>query len=279
LKARGATAAAALLLALAAAPQAEAQESDDARALRATTETVLAYVETGDPQTDRISEAGLRGLSRILAARTAVEPAAPIGVDLEFDELAFYPLLYWPVTPAQPTPSAEATARLNEFMRSGGMIVFDTRDRHLDIGGGGSPNSDALRRLTARLDLPPLEPVGEDHVLTRTFYLLDAFPGRWTGGRVWVEAAPEPEADAIDGAPFRNANDGVSPVVVGAVDWAAAWAVSADGDFLAPIGGTQGYRQREMAYRFGVNLVMYALTGNYKSDQVHVPALLERLGQ
>ena len=38
-------------------------------------------------------------------------------------------------------------------------------------------------------------------------------------------------------------------------------------------------RQRELAYRAGVNLVMYALTGNYKADQVHVPALLERLGQ
>ena len=37
--------------------------------------------------------------------------------------------------------------------------------------------------------------------------------------------------------------------------------------------------QREMAYRAGVNIVMYTLTGNYKADQVHVPALLERLGQ
>ena len=37
--------------------------------------------------------------------------------------------------------------------------------------------------------------------------------------------------------------------------------------------------QREMACRFGVNLVMYALTGNYKADQVHVPAILERLGR
>ena len=42
--------------------------------------------------------------------------------------------------------------------------------------------------------------------------------------------------------------------------------------------GRQALRQREMAFRFGVNLVMYVLTGSYKSDQVHVPALLERLG-
>jgi hypothetical protein len=49
---------------------------------------------------------------------------------------------------------------------------------------------------------------------------------------------------------------------------------------LLPVGrGMGGERQREIAYRFGVNLIMHVLTGNYKSDQVHVPALLERLGQ
>ena len=40
-----------------------------------------------------------------------------------------------------------------------------------------------------------------------------------------------------------------------------------------------GERQRELAYRFGVNLVMYALTGTYKSDQLHLPAVLNRLGE
>jgi len=69
-------------------------------------------------------------------------------------------------------------------------------------------------------------------------------------------------------------------VLIGGNDWASAWAVSEQGDPLFPVGrGYTGERQREMAYRFGVNLVMHVLTGNYKSDQVHVPALLERLGQ
>ena len=80
--------------------------------------------------------------------------------------------------------------------------------------------------------------------------------------------------------PFRNLNDGVSPVVIGGNDWASAWAVDDYGAALKPVGrGGAGDTQREFAYRFGVNLIMYALTGNYKSDQVHVPALLERLGQ
>ncbi len=275
--ARGAAAAAALLAALGAAPP--PAQADDARALEASLATTFAHVRTGDAQVDRFARAGLAGLGAILTARTAIEPGPPHSVDLENDELSFYSILYWPITANQPTPSDVAVAKLNAYMRTGGMIVFDTRDRHLDVGGGGSPNAAALRRLAARLDLPPLEAAPPDHVLTRAFYLLDEFPGRHAGGRVWVEAAPDPDEEQMEGAPFRNLNDGVSPVVVGAVDWAAAWAVDEQGQFLAPVAGTSGWRQREMAYRFGVNLVMYALTGNYKSDQVHVPALLERLGQ
>ena len=244
----------------------------------AAAEVVLAYVLTGDRQVDELSEAGLKGLSDMLFFRTSVEPAAPVGVDLETDELAFYPMLYWPVTIDQPRPSREAYARLNDYLRSGGMILFDTRDG--DIAGLGSgPNGRKLQNLAAALDIPALEPVPHDHVLTRTFYLLQEFPGRHQGREVWVEAAP-PGAEQIEGVPFRNLNDGVTPIVIGANDWAAAWAVNNQGAPLVPIGrGFGGERQRELAYRFGINLIMHVLTGNYKSDQVHVPELLERLGQ
>ncbi|MEM9524662.1 MAG: DUF4159 domain-containing protein, partial [Pseudomonadota bacterium] len=115
--------------------------------------------------------------------------------------------------------------------------------------------------------------------LTRAFYLLQDFPGRHADRRIWVEAAP-PDAERVEGMPFRNLNDGVTPVVIGGNDWAAAWAVDERGEAMFPIGrGYAGERQRELAFRFGVNLMMHVLTGNYKSDQVHVPALLDRLGQ
>ncbi|MEX2521049.1 MAG: DUF4159 domain-containing protein [Paracoccaceae bacterium] len=267
-------------LVILASPRADAQSAAADRALIAANETVLAHVLTGDAELDRMAEAGLRGLSRVLAARTAVEPVEPMGVDLERDELAFFPVLYWPISDGQPTPSDEASARLNEYMRNGGMIVFDTRDAHLAReGSAAGPNARALRRLVAALDLPPLTPVPADHVLTRTFYLLDRFPGRWTGGEVWLEAPrPAPEGEEGEDQLISDPNDGVSPVIIGGADWAAAWAVSETGDFLAPVGRDNGFRQREMAFRVGVNIAMYALTGNYKSDQVHVPALLERLG-
>ncbi|MBP7241344.1 DUF4159 domain-containing protein [Amaricoccus sp.] len=261
----------------------EAQTGDvrsgDAEAVLAANETVLAYVQTGNARVDAVSRAGLVGLSAALFTRTAVEPGEPVAVDLERDELALYPFLYWPIVEGQATPSAAAYARLNDYMRLGGMILFDTQDSQLGGAlGASTPNGRVLQRIALRLDVPPLEQVPADHVLTRTFYLLQDYPGRYMAAPVWVEAAAN--AEEVEGLPFRNLNDGVSPVVIGGNDWAAAWAVDEDGQPAFPVGrGISGERQREMALRFGVNLIMYVMTGNYKSDQVHVPALLERLGQ
>jgi len=250
----------------------------DPRLVRAADEVALAYMLTGDEQVDAASQAGLRGLSQVLGARTTVEPGAPIGIDPDRDDLSLLTFLYWPVTETQTPPSPQAYLRLNHFLRSGGMILFDTRDG--DIAGLGGPDgAAALQRLAAPLDIPPLAPIPDDHVLTRSFYLLKDFPGRYQGGEVWAEAPPA-DAQAAEGVPFRNLNDGVSPVVIGGNAWAEAWAVDENGLPMFSIGsGFEGERQREMAYRFGVNLVMYVLTGNYKSDQVHVPALLDRLRQ
>jgi hypothetical protein len=258
----------------------EAPRPDDDFALAATTAVVLAHVLTGDPKVDEIAAAGLLGLSEKLWQRTSIEPMTPIGVDIESDELAFFPFLYWPISAGQPQPSPEAYARLNQYLRTGGMILFDTRDADVAGFGGSTPEGQALQQIASGLDIPPLEPMPADHVLTRTFYLLQDFPGRHARGGVWVEAAPMAAAQAEEGMPFRNLNDGVTPVVIGGNDWATAWAVDDVGAPLLPVGrGMAGERQREIAYRFGINLIMHVLTGNYKSDQVHVPALLERLGQ
>jgi hypothetical protein len=240
---------------------------------------VLAYVKTGDVRVDRDAAAGLLGLSDVLFARTSVEPILPIGVDVEADDLSVLTFLYWPVTEGQQAPSPQAYMKLNRYLRSGGMILFDTRDADIAGFGTATPAGRRLQALAAPLDIPPIEPIPQDHVLTRAFYLLQEFPGRFTGQTIWVEAAPT-DAEQAEGMPFRNLNDGVTPVVIGGNDWASAWAIDQDGLPMYPVGrGSAGERQREIAYRFGVNLIMHVLTGNYKSDQVHVPALLERLGQ
>ncbi len=256
-------------------PQAKAQDSQEERAILAADNTVLAYVLTGDTRTDEISRAGLYGLSRTLFQRTSIEPIDPMSIDIEVDDISLIPFLYWPVSDQQAPLSPLAVAKINSYLRNGGMILFDTKDAQL---GAGSLNGAALRRLTAQLEIPPLAPIEPDHVLTRSFYLLEVFPGRWAKGQLWVEAPSS--LTTIEGAPFRNLNDGVTPVVIGSNDFASAWAINPQGRPMYPVGtGTRGERQRELAKRFGVNLIMYVMTGNYKSDQVHVPALLERLGQ
>jgi hypothetical protein len=250
--------------------------ADDAFDMSAANETRLAYVKTGLPDVDAVSRAGLYGLGLVLKTRTTFEAPDPAGVDIAHDDLSFYPLLYWPMDPREKDLTPAEISRLSDYMRNGGTLVFDTRD--LTLGASPGPNSPGqltLRRMAKGLDLPPLQVVPGDHVLTKSFYLLQDFPGRWDGGKVWVEALPPPEPGVP--APARG-GDGVSPVVIGSNDWAAAWAVDSQGRPMnACVPG--GDQQREIAFRFGVNLVMYALTGNYKTDQVHAPALLKRLGK
>jgi Domain of unknown function (DUF4159)/Aerotolerance regulator N-terminal len=228
-------------------------------------ETRLAYVQTGDDQIDGVSRAGLAGLSDYVNRRTAADLAEPAGIVPGQDDLSFYPLLYWPISANAPPLSAVAVVALNNYMAHGGIILIDTRDS--GSGEGFAPGSEsALGRLAKDLSVPPLAPLTEAHVLAHAFYLLQDFPGRYTGDTVWVQRDQD------------RTNDSVSPVIIGGNDWAAAWAVDGEGrNPYAVIPG--GARQRTLAYRFGVNLVMYALTGNYKGDQVHVPALLERMGQ
>ena len=250
------------------------------KSLESALDTRLAYVITGDPEVDAMSKAGLFGLGLELRARTAYEPADPVGVDLDKDNLSFYPLLYWPMATSEKDLSPAGIAKIDQFMREGGTILFDTRDAPIaGLASGASPGEAVLRRLLAKLDIPPLEPAPADHVLTRTFYLLKEFPGRWSGGQVWVEALPPVDPKNPPSTPVAaRGGDGVSPIIMGGNDWAAAWARDEMGNPIAAVvpGGEQ---QREMAIRFGINVVIYAMTGNYKTDQVHVPALLERLGK
>jgi Domain of unknown function (DUF4159)/Aerotolerance regulator N-terminal len=260
---------------------AHAQEKSAVNAPRSALETKLAYVVTGNSEVDAISKAGLAGLTLFLAQRTALEPGDPIGLDIARDELVFYPLIYWPIVPGAARPSDAALKRIDAYMKDGGTVLFDTRDAVVaPLGQGGetrSPGMLELRKILSSLDIPELEPLPRDHVLTKTFYLLREFPGRFDAGQLWVEALPSESQQEASGRPARG-GDGVSSIIITSNDFAGAWATRSDGQPVLPMVDGQP-RQRELAFRAGANIVMYTLTGNYKADQVHVPALLERLGQ
>lgn len=221
--------------------------------------TTLAYIRTGDPARDETLREGLAGLAAYTTARTSAAIAPPVAVSPANDDLAYYPLIYWAVSDTPPDP--RAIAALNAYLAHGGMLLIDSHT------GDTALSPDALHRATDGLDIPPLAKLDDHQVLAHTFYLLHDFPGRWADAPVWIAAAAVSGEDGI-----------VTPVVIGAGGWAQAWAVDAQGQapFAAIPGGED---QRRTAYRFGVNLLIYALTGTYKADQARVPALLERLGQ
>ncbi len=256
-------------------PEGSSAKAGDEEILEHLDTTHLAYVVTGEADVDRISEQGLAGLTEFLTYRTTLEPGAPVGLDITSDELSFYPIIYWPISANAPMPSQAAISRIDAYMRNGGTVLFDTRDQYSSLdGGGSSPNGERLQQILANIDIPPLEPVPENHVLARSFYLLTNFPGRYNGSALWVEA----RQDARNANQVSSGGDGVSPIMITGNDLAGAWAVDQQGAPVLPTVPPDDM-QREYAYRAGVNIMMYMLTGNYKADQVHVPALLERLGQ
>jgi hypothetical protein len=225
----------------------------------------LGYVLTGDASVDALSRSALSELTAVLHNRTSIELGPPQGVVLGRDDLTFLPLLYWPAVVSAVPIDAATRAKLDLFRAHGGVIVFDAAAR-----ADGSPATETLRQTLQAAGISRLVPMPGDHLLTRTFYLTPGLPGRLPEGQVWIEPA------AIETAKGTTEGQAVSGVIAGTMDWAGAWAVDGRGRALLPMLGG-GDRGREMAYRSGVNLVVYALTGTYKGDQVHVPAILERL--
>ena len=270
-----------VLSTIATAPSPVRADNNDDFAMRSVSQTRLAYVVTGNADVDAIVKSGMSGLTLFLAQRTALEAGDPVGVDPSRDELAFFPLIYWPVVPGATKPSQDTLNRIDAYMKQGGTILFDTRDAVEappgENGASQTPGMLSLRNILSSLEVPELEPVPREHVLTKTFYLLRDFPGRFASGQTWVETLPREDDDEAASRPAHG-GDGVSPIIITSNDFAGAWALRPDGQPMLPL-SPGDMRQREFAFRAGVNIVMYTLTGNYKADLVHAPALIERLGQ
>jgi len=272
-------------------PPVLAQSGQDSLLVTRAAKTHLAYIKTGNRELDNLSASGLEVLSQFITSRTTIELGDVVAVDLEGDELSFYPLLYWPIDAAMPPPDREAMARLANYMRQGGSVLFDTRDQltsgfHLD----GSPTEAGayLRAILSDLDMPPLEPAPLNHVVARSFYIMPDFPGRYRGSPLWLEALDgeqdrqgrqiSPSSTASSSAPIVRSGDGVSPILITANDFIGAWAQNAHADWLYPTVPDEPM-QRLWALRGGLNIVLYMLSGNYKADQIHAPELLRRLGE
>lgn len=241
-----------------------------ARAQSAALQTQLGYILTHDAATDQISADGLTYLSANVSSHSSVQLGLPAPLTPGTDDLSLYPLIYWPILPSTPAPSPGACKALASYMEYGGLLVIDMPGGDAAAPGSGAgfaPGAAAaFTRATACLNLPPLVPLTTASVLAHCFYIIPGFPGRFTGAPVLI-ATPE----------ARDADD-ITPVIVGENDWAGAWARDASGaPEQSPL--PDGETQRVIADRFGINLIIYTLTGSYKADQVFAPAILDKLGQ
>jgi hypothetical protein len=225
-----------------------------ARALTDPSKLVVGHVQHGGSWNPRPS--ALRRLGWELARRTSIETStAPAPVRLGDPGLHRTPMLYLAGAGGMPPFTEAERASLRRHLQYGGFLLVDAAD-----GSDGSGFDAAIRRELARvLPASPLEPVGRDHVLHKSFYLLDR-----QGGRVLVK--PWLEAQVVDG---RVA------VVYSQNDLGGAWARTELGDWEYPC-TPGGEAQRETAFRIGVNVAMYALCTDYKDDAVHLPFILRR---
>jgi hypothetical protein len=233
---------------------------------QAALETELAYIKTGDAATDQLSAGALQYLSALVSTRSSAQLGNPAGVIAGTDDLELYPMIYWPVLASAPAPSGAACAAFNLYMQHGGLLLMDSQGSDADgqgSGAGFAPGAGAaLRRATACLYLPPLEALTTANA--HSFYIVQSFPGKFTGSPVFIATAASRDAD------------GVTPIIIGENDWAGAWARDANGDpEQTPL--PDGDDQRVTADRFGTNLVIYALTGDYKADQSNLPDFLQKL--
>jgi len=197
----------------------------------------------------------LRRLLWELGKRTSVEVEADAAVLDPCDKALFtHPFAMLFLDGALPPLPACAEVALRTYLRFGGTLVVDAVN-----GGRGSPADLSVRRTFEPLLGAAVAPVPRDHVVYKSFYLLEAATGR-------VAACPDLDAISLDG---RLA------LLLSHNDLAGAWARSNLGLWEHDVvpGGNQ---QREMAFRLGVNLLMYALCIDYKEDQVHIPFILKK---
>ena len=229
-------------------------------------QTYLAYIKINNNQINKVSAIGLENIRNLLETRTSINAKGVIGLDIKSDNIFSYPFIYWPLTRNLLDIKKPEIIKIKNYLNNGGIIVFDVIEFSRDTFNLKEKKFQNIRNFLYDIGADELSLIPEDHTLTKSFYLLSKFPGKWDNKILFIE----------------NSNleykDGVSSIILGFNDWAKAWAIDKNNIPLFPV-VPGGERQRELSYRFGINIAMYALTGNYKSDQIHLKSILKRLNK
>lgn len=199
---------------------------------------------------------GLRRIAWELQRRTSVEvlpEARPCLLDSA--EIFEYPFLYFGGEGEFPPLSNAEVENLRRYLTFGGFVLADAND-----GSDGDGFDASFRREIARvLPQSPLTMVPSSHVVFKTFFLLDAAPGRLLNKPNLLACMLGKRA----------------AVMYSQNDLAGAWARTESGDYEFDV-SPGGEPQRELAIRIGINLCMYALCLDYKDDAVHLPIILNK---
>ncbi|MBI2177563.1 MAG: DUF4159 domain-containing protein [Candidatus Tectomicrobia bacterium] len=191
--------------------------------------------------------------------RTSIEPASEAQtVDLSSDQIFEHPFLYLSGRYEFEMPSAPEIERLRRHLTYGGFLLVDD-----GLGSNEDGFGRVVRSLIERLfPRQPLEPLSREHPVFRSYYLI-----RSVGGRQAVSQ----EIEGVQMGIF-------TPVVFCRNDLGGAWAVRPDGGWVEEC-TPGGEPQRRSAFQLGVNIALYAMTGNYKQDLIHHPFIQRRLNQ
>ena len=205
--------------------------------------TFLAYVRSSNDSNNRMAELGLRNLAFESYSRSTMEPTGVVGLDIENDDLSFFPFLLFQITNDTPRLSEQARLRVQQYLANGGEIFFDVLDTRVN-------NSEPLRVMLNDLQISQPQLLEEGHALTQSFYIVSELPGVHNRP-VWVES----DNPAIG-------EESTTSVIIGSNNWAGAWS----GRFTDP-------EVTEQAIRAGLNMFSFSLSGNYKTDPVHADTI------
>lgn len=211
----------------------------------------LGWIATGNSSIDSITAAGLFGLTQAVNERTSIKLANPQKLDPAKDSLGLYPVILWPQVEGAILPDEKAASAIRAYVASGGLLMIDSGTQ---LGEARLQTQKVMNEVMG-ISLVPVE---ADHTLQRSFYLLEGqIIGRLGDKPLWRDTA----------VPLAR-------MLVASHDFAGAWAINDRFQFTLPM-LAGGEVEREKAFRFGVNMVLYALLGDYKKDQLHVDTLLK----
>ena len=192
-----------------------------------------------------------------VAKRTSVEVKRDfLALELTNLKLFQYPMIYLSGDGAFEPFSEKVLRVLRNYLGYGGFLLIDDSSAIANSSFDGS-----IRKMIRRLfPNTPLKRIPRDHSIFRSFYLINRVTGR-----VLIKSH-------LEGINIK----GRTVLVYSVNDLGGAWSANKLGHWnFDVIGG--GVFQRKNSLRLGVNIIMYALTLDYKKDMVHLPIILERL--